>query len=239
MSKQYETGHAKNVANFQKLIEQITAFSKYNPPIHILKTENLITLYNQALDLINQVEEQRIVNKNAIHTRQHTYVNLRPTITKIINYLEILDLPQGTLAQARSFTKTIRGEQNKKKANTSQTQEENNTISTSRQSYTQLAENFSKFLQLLAILPIYTPNEEALQLENLKTYHTQLVNATTAVNQTEATFNTKLIERDKLLYVENTGLYAITQKVKKYIKSLYGSSSPEYSKISKIKFTSK
>lgn len=45
MSKQYETGHAKNVANLQKLIEQVTVYTNYNPPVENLTIANLQTLY--------------------------------------------------------------------------------------------------------------------------------------------------------------------------------------------------
>jgi len=37
MSKQFETGHAKNVANLEMLIEQVTTYTAYNPSIDNLK----------------------------------------------------------------------------------------------------------------------------------------------------------------------------------------------------------
>ena len=67
---------------------------------------------------------------------------------------------------------------------------------------------------------------------------TTLIESTKNVNITEAELNTKLIERNKILYENGTGLYTIAQNVKKYVKSVYGATSPEYSNISKIKFTS-
>jgi len=94
-------------------------------------------------------------------------------------------------------------------------------------------------VQLLETLPTYTPNEENLKLENLSTYHQALKSATLAVDQTEAEFNTKMIERDKTLYTEETGVYDISQKIKKYVKSVYGATSPEFTTVSAIKFTEK
>ena len=36
-----EVGHAKNVANLQKLTEQVNVYTLYNPPIDNIKVANL------------------------------------------------------------------------------------------------------------------------------------------------------------------------------------------------------
>ena len=94
-------------------------------------------------------------------------------------------------------------------------------------------------LQLLSTIPAYNPNEDELKLINLNTYKDSLVSSTQSVDQTEAELNNKLIERDQVLYAEGTGLYSIAQNVKKYVKSLYGAGSPEYTNVSNIEFTSR
>lgn len=237
MSQQYETGHAKNVANLQKLIEQVTVYTDYNPSVENLTLVNLNTLYNTSLASLTALEEKRNANKNAIHARQQVYENLKPITTRIINQLDILGLQTGILDQAKSLNRLIQGASKKKKTTSEKNEEEQNTVSTSRQSYTQLADNFSKLLQLLSTIETYNPNTEELKKANLTAYHTSLVNNTKDVDQTEAELNAKFIERNNLLYAEGTGLYTIAQNVKKYVKSLYGATSPEYSTISKIKFT--
>lgn len=238
MSLQYETGNAKNVANLQKLIEQVTVYTAYNPSIDNLKIENLNTLYTTALGSLSSVEEKRNANKSAIHTRQQAYENLKPTCTRIINQLDILGLSSGTLDQAKSFNRLIQGSKKKKEETNVEENQESKSVSTSRQSYTQLADNFSKLLQLLSSIPSYNPNIEELKLATLNTYLTSLTNSTQVVDKTEAELNIKLIERNSILYADGTGLYTIAQNVKKYVKSVYGANSEEYSKVSKIKFTS-
>ncbi|HNP67813.1 MAG TPA: hypothetical protein PKH16_07915 [Aequorivita sp.] len=44
------------------------------------------------------------------------------------------------------------------------------------------------------------------------------------------------LERNRILYQENTGLVDTALGVKKYIKSVYGAASPEYNQIKGIKF---
>lgn len=244
MKSTFETGHAKNVANLQKLTEQVAAYPLYNPPVNHLTITSLQSLYTNTAAQLNQVEEKRNANKAAIHSRQAVFENLKPTCTKIINQLDILGLSQGTLDQAKSLNRLIQGRQKKTAAppqpiegGQSSSLAESKGVSTSRQSYTQQADNFGILLQLLATIPAYSPNEDDLKLAKLTTYQASLMAATKAVDQTEAELNTKIIERDQALYAGGTGLYAIVQNVKKYVKSLYGATSPEYANVSAIKFT--
>ena len=238
MASTSETGHARNVANLQKLTEQVTVYTLYNPPVDNLKVANLQTLYTTASAKLNEVEDKRNANKNAITVRQSAFENLKSTATKIINHLEILGLPSGTIDQAKSLNRVIQGGQKKAVTALEEGKEETKTVSTSRQSYTQMAENFGILLQLLGTIPTYNPNEDDLKLANLETYKISLVSSTQSVDQTEAELNNKLIERDQLLYADGTGLYSIAQNVKKYVKSLYGATSTEYANVSAIKFTS-
>lgn len=239
MSSTSEVGHAKNVANLQKITQQVTTYSLYNPPVENITVANLQALYTTAIAKLTEVEDKRNANKNAIIIRQTAFENLKSTCTKIVNLLEILGLPQGTLDQAKSLNRTVQGGSKKTTTPPEEGKEAPKTASTSRQSFTQQAENFGILLQLLATLPSYTPNEEDLKLNNLTTYHASLMSATQAVDQTEAELNTKLIERDKILYADGTGLYTIAQNIKKYVKSLYGATSPEYTTISAIEFTNR
>ena len=212
-----EVGHAKNVANLQKLTEQVTVYTLYNPPVDNLKIPNLQALYTTANTKLTEVEDKRNANKNAITLRQSAFENLKSTCTRIINLLEILGLPQGTLDQAKSLNRLIQGGQKKTTTPPEEGKEIPKTVSTSRQSYTQMAENFGILLQLLGTIPTYNPNEDDLKLANLKTYKNSLVSSTQSVDQTEAELNNKLIERDQLLYADGTGLYSIAQNVKKYV----------------------
>lgn len=188
---------------------------------------------------MSEVEGKRNANKNAITLRQSAFENLKSICTKIINHRGILGLPQGTIDQAKSLNRLIQGGQKKITTPPEERKEEPKTVSTSRQSYTQQADNFGILLQLLSTIPTYNPNEDDLKLTNLNTYKESLVNTTQSVDQTEAELSNKLIERDQLLYADGTGLYSIAQNVKKYVKSIYGATSPEYANVSNIEFTSR
>ncbi|WP_228445064.1 hypothetical protein [Chryseobacterium indoltheticum] len=237
-----EVGHSRNVANLQKLTEQVTVYTLYNPPVPNLIVANLQSLYSTATSKLSEVEDKRNAKKNAIAMRKTAFENLKPICTGIINRLEILGLLPDTLDQAKSLNHAIQGG-NKKKTASKNSEEDQSSISspisTSRQSFNQQAENFGILLQLLETIPNYSPEEDEVKLVNLKPYQESLVNTTQVIDQTEAEFNIKLIERDQVLYAEETGLYSIAQNVKKYVKSLYGATSPEYTTVSSITFTNK
>lgn len=235
MSSQSEVGHAKNVANLQKLTERIATYTLYNPPVPSISVASLETLYTDATASISEVENTRIANKGAIYDRQVLFDDLKPICTRIINLLDIMGLSDGLFSQAKSLNKIIQG--TSPKPASPPPPEGEGGISTSRQSYTQQAENFGTFIKLLSTIPEYTPNEDDLKVPSLITYKDALVNATKPVDQTEAVFKQKLLERNEILYAEATGLFDLAQNVKKYVKSVYGGDSPEYFNVSSIKFT--
>ena len=202
-----------------------------------LKLQTCKTLHTEAATVLNGVEEKRNANKKAIHERKVAFENLKPVCTRIINFLEILSLNEGTLNQAKSLNRQIQGGTKRTKPTVEENDTPARTISTSRQSFTQQTDNFGILVQLLETIPNYTPNEDELKIETLQTYLETLRTTTKNVDQTEAELNGKFIERSQILYASNTGLYDRAQNVKKYVKSVYGSTSAEYTKISKIEFT--
>ena len=107
MASTSEGGHAKNVANLQKLTEQITAYTLYNPPVPTLEIANLQALHTSAVAKLAEVEDSRIANKAAIANRQTAFENLKPLATRIINLLDILGVQQGVLDQAKTLNRSI------------------------------------------------------------------------------------------------------------------------------------
>lgn len=55
MASQSEIGYAKNVATLQKLTEQVTVYTLYNPPVENLTIVSLQTLYTTASTKLTEV----------------------------------------------------------------------------------------------------------------------------------------------------------------------------------------
>ncbi|MFH0895092.1 MAG: hypothetical protein V2A54_11720, partial [Bacteroidota bacterium] len=110
-------------------------------------------------------------------------------------------------------------------------------ISASQQSYDSLIDHFNKLVILVASEPLYVPNENDLKTAQLNTYLNALKTTNSAVITTYANYCTALNNRDNMLYAKKTGLVDITMDVKKYVKSVFSATSPQYKQICHIPFT--
>jgi len=234
-----ETGHAKNVANFEDLISFITGYgATYNPTKTPIKLVSLNQLFTTAKANIIDVTSKTVAFNNATNARVLLFDPLRPLATRLVNAFIATDATTEMVKDAKNINRKLQGKRAKEvQEPTDPNAPAPNTISASQQSYDQLIEHFTKLIELLKTEPTYAPNETDLkivtltaQLAALKTTNTNVSNAYTAVSNSR-------IARDKTLYKEKTGLYDVSGDVKNYVKSIFGATAPEYKQVSKIKFT--
>jgi hypothetical protein len=84
MSSNSETGHAKNVANYEKLITSITALgTPYNPSKASLKLPALNTQLTAAKAAIATVNSAEPAYKNAVSARDVAFAPLSKLITRL------------------------------------------------------------------------------------------------------------------------------------------------------------
>lgn len=243
MSTVYETGHAKNVANLETIINFCIGYdTMYNPSKPTIKLNALNTLLTDCQaalsDVITKVTNFTI-NTNA---RQTIFADLKPLSTKLINALAASGASDKTISDAKAINRKIQGARSNKK--TTPKNDENdistpdeNTISVSQQSYDQLVEHLAKLIALLEAEPFYMPNENELKVTTLKTLLDNMRTANLLVKKAYVELSNTRIKRNDLFYKKDTGLYDITQEIKKYIKSVFGATSPQYKQIGSIKFT--
>ena len=87
-----ETGHAKNVANYEKLIANITAFgTPYNPSKASLKLPELNNQLAAAQECISIVNSSEPAYKNAVSARDVAFAPLSKLITRVNNALKASD----------------------------------------------------------------------------------------------------------------------------------------------------
>ncbi|MCZ8023028.1 MAG: hypothetical protein O9302_01315 [Cyclobacteriaceae bacterium] len=243
MSSTTETGHAKNVATFEDLISFCTGYgATYNPSRAALKLPALNTQNTAANAAMQAVKVAKTNYDNATNAREITFKQLKSLSTKIINALASTEATEQTIDDAKTTNNKIQGKRAKAKDKPDANAADPNaptpkTISASQQSYDKLIDHFAQLVATLTAEPKYTPNENELKVTSLNTLLTDLKAKNTAViNATTALSNAR-IARDKALYDETTGLLAIAQDVKQYVKSLYGASSPQYKQVTALKFT--
>jgi hypothetical protein len=237
-----ETGHAKNVANFEDLISFCTAYgTNYNPSKNAIKVNELNNQFILAQNAIAQVTTTKNAFDNVTGIRQTVFANLRPLATKIINALSATDAPKTVIKDAKTINKKLQGRSSTKKGETlpTETPSQNNTgsISTSQQSYDRLIDSFNKLVDLVSAESKYAPNEPELKIASLNNILQDLKIADSNVIAKYTDYSNARIERDKQLYSIADNLVETAYNVKKYVKSVFGASSPQYKQVSGIKFT--
>jgi hypothetical protein len=243
MASTNETGHAKNVANFEDLIGFCNGYgASYNPSKASIKIPALQTLLTSGQVVLATIKTTKTDLDNATNAREIAFKPLKKLCTKVINALAATDAASQTNDDASTANFKIQGRRAgtkpaSKPAKDGQKAEEPNSNSVSQQSFDGQIENFSKLIQTLSAEPLYTPNEPELQVSSLNAVLTDLKTKNSAVILATTNASNARINRDKVLYADLTGLYDIAQAVKQYVKSVFDATSPQFKQVSGIKFT--
>ena len=244
MTSTSETGHAKNVANFEDLISFCTGYgATYNPSKNAIKLAQLNALLTSAKSSLNIVNTSLNPFNNAVNAREIAFAPLSKLVTRVINALDATDATPQVVKDSKTIARKLQGRRATVKIATitdnplTSENEAQKSISASQMSFDSRIENLSKLIILLTNEPLYAPNENDLKVVALNTLLNQLKITNTAVINVTTPISNARLNRNKILYLATTGLYDIQLEVKKYVKSLYGATSSEYKQISGIKFT--
>ena len=238
-----ETGHAKNVANFEDLISFCKAYGiTYNPSKEALKIANLTTQLADAQAILASVKTTQTAFNNATNKRIQAFKPLKPLGTKIINALDATDATTETVNDARTINRKLQGQRAEAKpkestpTDTAATPPTDKTISSSQQSYDQQIEHFAKLIELLSADSNYNPNETDLKVTTTQTKLAELKTTNSAVIEGYTNWSNSRIARNNSLYNPMTGLVNTALDVKKYVKSIFGATSPQYKQVSGLEF---
>lgn len=243
MASPSETGHAKNVANFETLVTSILAYGKaYNPSRSSVKVPALQAQLSAAKSSLNAVNVAHSAYSNAVSAREAAFDPFSNLITRVNNALKATDTTTQVDESAQTIVRKLQG----KRASAKLTDEEIksleaegkevNQASAAQLSYDNRLENLDKLISLLSSVSLYAPNEEELKVASLKKLQTDLKAKNTDVITTTVQLSNARIARNDILYKPLTGIVDIAFDAKVYIKSLYGASSAQYKQISKLAF---
>lgn len=234
-----ESGHARNVASFGQLLAFIKRYEeKYIPSREALSLASLDKMNYQAIELLNRCKQQETSFDNAVDTRRILFATLRPLSTKVLGAFKASGVDPANIEGAVTISRKLQGRPASLKKGEAITadNEAARTVSSSQQSYVQLAQHFSGLRELVSSHKAYRPNEEELQPEVLYRFQESLMNATSNVDTALSLWSGTRIERDKLLYHPANGIVHISRAVKEYVKSVFGASGREYKEVKAIPF---
>lgn len=233
-----EKGHAKNIANFQTIINFVQGYGNdYNPSKSSLKTNALAALVLEAQAKLAEVVTQNVNFNNAVNNRILEFSTLKPLATRTINALQVTNAANGVIKDAKTLNRKLQG---KRASNPIKTDDPNapapNTISSSQQSYDQQVQHFAGIIAILQTEPSYAPNEADLTIVGLTAKLTGLSEKNAAVAAAYTVVSNARILRNNTLYNIETGLVPTALEIKKYVKSIFGSTSPQFNQVKAIEF---
>jgi hypothetical protein len=244
MASNSETGHAKNVANFDEIISIIQGYDTvYNPSKQSIKSDALLTLSVNAKNAIEGVNAAIPAYSNAVAARDAAFFPLNKLITRIINALKATDTTKQVDENALTLARKIQGRRASAKKTAEETQAngqngiESVQISASQMSYDSRLDNLDKLIKLLSSIEVFAPNEADLKVTSLASLYTGLKQKNTAVLTAAVPLKNARITRNGILYKELTGLVDVASDVKSYVKSVFGADSPQFRQIGGLKFT--
>ncbi len=244
MASTTETGHANNVANFESLITSATAFgTSYNPSKDSIKVPALQTLLTASKESLNALNIAQSAYSNAVAARESAFEPFSKLITRVNNALKASDTTVQVDESAQTIVRKLQGKRASAKLSDEDKKaleaegKEVNQISAAQLSYDSKLENLDKLIMLLTSVPLYSPNEEDLKVESLKTLYSQFKALNNDVLTATIQLSNARISRNDILYKPLTGLVDIAFDAKVYIKSVFGATSPQFKQVSKLSFT--
>jgi hypothetical protein len=181
-----ESGDAKLLGNFSKLIELVSINQDYNPPNAAIKVPTLSTQKTTAQAAVTDIGTKEAPFKAAVNERQEVFEGLARVVSRAVNMLQASGASKKIIDDARTQSRKITGRRKTAKVqdnpNTAQN-EADKSHSVSQLSYENIVGNFDAFIEILAA-PTYSPNEADLKIVGLSTLSGDLKAKNDGVNTT-------------------------------------------------------
>jgi len=243
MASTTETGHAKNVANFESLISFCVGYGViYNPSKASMKLTALSALFTSAKSVLAVVNTVLPIYRNAINAREAVFSPLSKLITRVINAAASSNVSESVLVDIKSIARKIQGVRVSDKLPAvvdnpaTPVDESQKSSSASQMGFDNRIENTDKLINILLTQPGYAPNEIDLKVATLAALLAEMrIRNTAAINALTPLSNAR-ISRNAVLYSPRTGLVDIAGEVKSYIKSVFGVTDPRYRQVGGLRF---
>lgn len=249
MKKNQETGHSKNLANFENQINGIELIdTKYKPQSPELQIPALKTLHGNCKTILAAMSKANQDYHQVTSERELAFKPLSGLCSRIHSAMIASSATQQALDNINSIARKIRGGRAKKVskpvteavpgAAVVLPEPAPKTISVSQRSFDKRTDRFEELVTALSLQSNYKPNEEDLTLESLQQLVETLRGKNSAVMKASNKLSVARDARNKALYGEG-GLVAMAKKSKAYVKSVFGAKSSEYKRISRLRYANR
>ena len=242
MASTTETGHAKNVANFNELVTRTKAMgTTYNPAKPEQQQAQLVKQLAEAQLALTALAKAAANFAGMVDKREALYGPLPKLVTRALNMFRSSVSSKPETDTAQGLADLIRGFAAKTKPKGDEATAaggvlNTKSISTSRQSYDSMYENFEKFIEVLAANPAYKPNETELSVTGLRGLLAEMKVSNDSADSIETAYSDARGLRNKLLYSPGSGMVDTAMAVKQYIKGALKPDHAHYKPVSKLAF---
>lgn len=242
-----ESGDMKLLGNFRQLIDHISAEASYKPANDDLKLATLEAKNTAALAAVQNVPARGATYRAAINDRQAAFDDLDPIAMRSRNMLKASGADKKTLDNAETHVRKLLGRRKTPKAKpdpeaakdapTTPATETGKTHSASQLSFDNKVGNLDAFIEVVAGVTEYKPNEADLKVTALRALSNGLKSKNNAVSSTYAPLSQARGARDQLLYEAEDSVVNTALLVKAYVSAAFGNQSQLYKQIKGLKFT--
>lgn len=231
-----ERSIAQHINNFKIVIDNCSMFgAQYNPSNPLLTIPSMNSSWSNTITLHETYTGLLMASKHHVNARQALFRSAILIVTRSYNYYLSTTASDAAKRDAKSIADRLRGHGVKIPKLPDGTKDPNH-ISNSHQGFSSRTEAMRELAAFYAADPNYAPNEPQLQASALLALADQMQATNNQLSQVIAPVTAARIDRDHALNHKNTGLYTLVKAVKKYVKAVFGPSSPEYRSISGIDF---
>ena len=229
----YENSHARNIVALRtaRTINISLGTDRYKPILNFIQNDEIETYCNRCDAVLTQVHNGELNFETATSLRQGAFEGIEKYGTRIVNTLEACGAPAHVVNTARGYLVKLRGDRVEKPEPASSdapAEDIQKQISVSQRSYDGRAANFRKLVELCRHhREKYMPNQDDVSLPAIESRLEQLTSSGLKVAETAAVYSGALVERDRLLYNEGTGVVARMEAIRTYYVSAFGAGSAE------------
>ncbi|HMG75838.1 MAG TPA: hypothetical protein VK582_20225 [Pyrinomonadaceae bacterium] len=241
-----ESGDMKLLGNFRKLIDHVSGETTYKPSNNDLKPTALEAQYTAAQAATQDVPAKMASYKAAINDRLSAYDALDPIVMRARNMLKASGADKNTLDNAETHVRKLLGRRKsaKPKADPNAATADPKTPapaaaathSASQLSFDNKAGNLDAFIEVVAGVTDYKPNEADLKVTALRALSNDLKSKNNAVSSTFVPLSQARGTRDQLLYEAEDSVVNTALLVKAYVSAAFGRTSQLYKQIKGLKF---
>lgn len=236
-----ETGHAKNVANFETVtIILLGLGAVYNPGQALILLAALQTKLTAAKAVMAAIDTAGAEKTVAVDEREGEFKDLEKYAVNIKRTAEVEINDEAFTKDLASIVRKIQGRRAGKKPvddpATPDVDESLDANSVSQRSYDSLIAHLADIIALLNKQSSYNPNDVEMQIPSIEAKLAALQSKNNAAKTANAAYGNAMDNRDEVLYNDDTGIIKLVKLIKTQLARKPGKDSAAYQQIISLEF---